>query len=193
MSVGLKLLRVIVVSVFASSAPAADWAQWRGPQRTGVSAENGLADQWPQAGPKLVWKSTEIRNGYGSPSISGNRLYVIGSEGVSDEFVFALDIASGRKTWERRIGKVGNPDQQPPYPAARSTPTIDGNRIYAFSSDGDIVCMEEGGRILWQKNVRSEFGGKPVHGPMPNRPWWTETPSFARRADPTRRSSRSTR
>jgi outer membrane protein assembly factor BamB len=162
MNARLFLLFVVVTCAFASPASAVDWTQWRGPQRTGVSAEKGLADQWPQAGPKLLWRSTEIKDGYGSPAIIGNRLYILGNDGVENELVIALDAASGRPLWQRRIGKVGNPDQEPPYPAARSTPTVDGNALYAFGSDGDLACLDAGtGEIRWQKNVRQEFGGKP--------------------------------
>jgi outer membrane protein assembly factor BamB len=139
---------------------AADWGQWRGPQRTGVSRESGLADQWPQTGPRLVWRVEHIENGYGSPAIVDNRIYLISNEGVDNEFVQALDAATGQPIWKQRIGKVGKPDQQPPYPAARSTPTVDGNVLYAFGSDGDIACLDTAsGDIRWHKNVREEFGG----------------------------------
>jgi outer membrane protein assembly factor BamB len=144
------------------SISAADWAQWRGPQRTGISQETGLVDQWPQGGPRLVWQVKELGNGYGSPAVVGNRIYILGNEGTENEFVQALDAATGREIWNKRIGNVGNPDQQPPYPAARSTPTVDGNLLYAMSSDGDIACLETAsGNIRWQKNIRREFGGKP--------------------------------
>ncbi len=35
-----------------------------------------------------------------------------------------------------------NPLQQPAYPAARSTPTVEGNLLYALGSDGDLACLE---------------------------------------------------
>jgi outer membrane protein assembly factor BamB len=92
----------------------------------------------------------------------GNRIYLISDAGMDNEFVQALDAANGRQLWQRRIGKVGNPDQEPPYPAARSTPTVDGDRLYAFGSDGDLACLDtSSGAVRWQKNVRQEFGGKP--------------------------------
>lgn len=148
--------------VIASRIADADWAQWRGPQRSGVSAETGLADQWPQEGPRLVWQVNAIGDGYGSPAIVGERIYLLSNEGIENEFVQALDVKDGRQIWAQRIGNVGNPDQQPPFPAARSTPTIDGELLYAFSSDGDLACLETAtGRIRWQKNVRREYGGRP--------------------------------
>src|SRR5262249_51524689 len=55
-----------------------------------------------------------------------------------------------------------NPNQDPPFPKARSTPTVDGDSIYALGSDGDLVCLEtSSGKIRWQKNLRKEFAGQP--------------------------------
>src|SRR5581483_10836266 len=68
----------------------------------------------------------------------------------------------GKPLWTTRVGNVGNPEQEPPYPKARSTPTVDGDFIYALGSDGDLVCLEaKRGKIQWQKNLRKEFDGKP--------------------------------
>src|SRR3954466_15255057 len=86
---------------------AADWPQWRGPNRDGVSKEVGLLKKWPEAGPKLLWQSTELGQGYGSPAVIGEKLYVMGSKGMEDEFVQSLNVADGKTVWTSRIGKVG--------------------------------------------------------------------------------------
>ncbi len=141
---------------------AADWPQWRGPHRDGISAETGLLAEWPKEGPKLVWQVKDIGSGYSTPSVVGDRLYLLSNQGLDNEFVQALDAKDGKRVWSQRLGKVGNPDQQPNYPAARSTPTVDGESIYAFSSDGDLACLErETGHVRWQKNVRKDYGGQP--------------------------------
>ena len=156
------LLAGIGVGVFSLSASAADWPQWRGPQRDGISHEMGLLKEWPDEGPKLLWQVKDIGSGYSTPAIVGQRLYLLSNKGLENEFVQALDINDGMQVWSERIGNVGNPDQRPSYPAARSTPTVDGESIYALGSDGDLVCLETAtGEIRWQKNVRTEFGGQP--------------------------------
>jgi len=140
----------------------ADWPQWRGPQRDAVSEETGLLQEWPENGPKLLWQSKDIGFGYSTPSVVGDRIYLLSNEGNENEFVQALKTEDGSRVWATRIGKVGNPDQSPSYPGARSTPTIDGERLYALGSDGDLVCLEAAtGKLLWTKNLRSEFGGVP--------------------------------
>jgi outer membrane protein assembly factor BamB len=141
---------------------AANWPQWRGPGRDGLSAEIGLLQEWPAEGPPLLWQQSGLGDGYSTPAVVGDRIYLVSSEGLDNEFVQALAVEGGRRVWSTRIGKVGEPDQQPNYPGARSTPTIDGDRVYALGSDGDLACLDRAtGQVRWQKNVRSEFGGKP--------------------------------
>jgi outer membrane protein assembly factor BamB len=140
----------------------ADWPQWRGPHRDGHSSETGLLKEWPKEGPKVLWKVGDLGLGYSTPSIVGKRIYLLSNQGLDNESVLALDAADGKKVWETRVGKVGNPKQQPSYPASRSTPTVDGNSLYALGSDGDLVCLESGnGKVRWQKNLRTDFGGEP--------------------------------
>ncbi len=146
----------------ARLALADDWPQWRGPRRTGLSAEKGLLPEWPAGGPKLLWQVKDLGSGYSTPAVVGSRLFVISNRGMDDERVQALSTTDGKLLWSTRIGKVGNPDQQPSYPGSRSTPTVDGNRLYVLGSDGDLACLEtESGEVRWQKNVRTEFGGQP--------------------------------
>jgi outer membrane protein assembly factor BamB len=141
---------------------ADDWPQWRGPTRNGLSKETGLLKEWPKDGPKLLWQLKDIGTGYSTPAVVGERLYVLGNKGLDNEFVQALAVKDGKQIWTARLGKVGNPDQKPAYPAARSTPTVEGDTLYALGSDGDLACVElANGKIRWQKNVRTEFGGKP--------------------------------
>jgi outer membrane protein assembly factor BamB len=158
----MKRLELLFGIVFLGSsglaASAADWPQWRGPQRNGVSPETGLLKEWPKAGPKLLWQVADIDYGYSTPSVAGDRIYLLSNRGKTDEFVQSLSVHNGKQVWSTRLGKVG-PNN---YPGARSTPTVDGNFLYALGSDGDLACVEiTVGKIVWQKNLRAEFGGKP--------------------------------
>jgi outer membrane protein assembly factor BamB len=103
-----------------------------------------------------------LGSGYATPSVSGGRIYLMSNRALEDEFVDALDVKEGKKLWSTRIGKVGNPDQKPNFPAARSTPTVDGAMLYVLGSDGDLVCLESAtGKVRWHKSLRSDFGGLP--------------------------------
>jgi outer membrane protein assembly factor BamB len=121
-----------------------------------------LLAEWPKEGPRLVWQVKDIGSGYSTPAVVGDRLYLLSNQGTTNEFVQALDAKDGKQTWSQRIGKVGNPDQQPSYPAARSTPTVDGECLFALGSDGDLACLERTtGKVRWQKNLRKDYGGQP--------------------------------
>ena len=162
-SIAALCLCVVALS-FPPSADMAtsDWPQWRGPNRDGLSQERGLLKQWPAEGPKLLWQVNDIGDGYSTPAVVGKRIYVMSNRGMENEFVEALSTEDGKVIWTMRVGNVGNPNQNPPYPKARSTPTVDGNMIYALGSDGDLVCLEaKSGKIRWQKSIRIEFGGQP--------------------------------
>ena len=144
------------------TAYPADWPQWRGPQRNGVSAETGLLKEWPKQGPRLVWQAKDIGDGYAAPSVVGNRSYILSNRGLDNEFVQALSTQDSKQVWATRLGKVGNPEQMPYFPTARSTPTIDGALLYALGSDGDLACLETAsGKIRWRKSLRADFGGHP--------------------------------
>jgi outer membrane protein assembly factor BamB len=144
------------------AAYPADWPQWRGPQRNGVSLETGLLKEWPKEGPRLVWQAKDIGDGYAAPSVVGDRIYLLSNRGLDNEFVQALSARDGKQIWETRLGKVGNPNQMPSFPTARSTPTVDGSLLYALGSDGDLACVEvAGGKVRWQKSLRADFGGHP--------------------------------
>jgi outer membrane protein assembly factor BamB len=155
------LLAAFVLGDFSPAAGAADWPQWRGPQRNGMSTETGLLKAWPKKGPKLLWQVKDVGHGYSTPAVVGDRLYLLGNEGMDNEFVQALRVQDGKPIWTRQLGKVG-PNFGPQYPGARSTPTVDGERLYALGSDGDLACLETAtGKVLWHKNLRTDFGGKP--------------------------------
>ena len=153
-------LAALGLGLLALSARADDWAQWRGPKRDGISQEKGLLKAWPAAGPKLLWQVKDMGFGYSTPTVVGERLYLLSNEGTDNEFVRALNAKDGKLIWSTRIGKVGNPKQQPSYPGARSTPTIEGKFLYALGSDGDLVCVNLAtGKTLWTKSLRTDFGG----------------------------------
>ena len=153
---------LILAGLAAINLNAADWPQWRGPNRDGISKETGLLKEWPADGPKVVWENREVGQGYGAPAVAGGHVYLISNEGLENESVIALKAADGKKVWSTRIGAVGNPKQQPSYPASRSMPAVDGGMLYAMGSDGDLAAIETGtGAVKWQKSARKDFGGEP--------------------------------
>jgi outer membrane protein assembly factor BamB len=160
MTIRLLTAGILSCCLLGDSARADDWPQWRGPQRTGISEETGLLKEWPKGGPKLLWERKDIGGGYSTPAVVGERVYVM-ADRKGMEYVLALAVNDGSEIWASQIGKVGR-NEEPPYPGTRSTPTVDGDRIYALDSDGDLACLEkDNGKVVWSKNLRKTFDGKP--------------------------------
>ncbi|HEV3344445.1 MAG TPA: serine/threonine protein kinase, partial [Pirellulales bacterium] len=73
----LCLLIGLFLVQFSLSASAADFSQWRGPHRDGISAETGLLEKWPQDGPKLIWQKKDVGEGYATPAVVGEQIYLL--------------------------------------------------------------------------------------------------------------------
>jgi outer membrane protein assembly factor BamB len=160
-------MRLLPAILFLSLAAAADWPQWRGPNRDGISAETGLLQAWPAGGPRVVWKTTGLGEGYSSLAIVDNRIYTQGQRG-NQAYVLAYDAKTGKKLWEVQTSKAfGNDRGNGP----RGTPTIDGDRLYAMSGDGTLVSLDAAtGKALWSQNVVQKFGGSVIEWGMSESP-----------------------
>jgi outer membrane protein assembly factor BamB len=147
----------LIVSVIALNAQSSvDWPQWRGPDRNGISKETGLLSQWPRSGPPVAWSAAMLGAGYGSISVQGDRVYVQGMRN-RQSVVSTLNRADGKLVWVRILGPAGDNDRGP---GPRSTPTIDGDRVYALSETGDLACLRVAdGSVIWQRNILKEFRG----------------------------------
>lgn len=150
------LFSLVFLLVGATVSFAADWPQWRGPDRTDVSKETGLLKKWPEEGPKRVWLFKEAGLGYAGPSIAGGKFFTMGTR-ENEEILLALDANSGKELWIAKLGKVlennwGN--------GPRGTPTVDGDHVYTLSGEGVLACAQVAdGKIVWTKAMK-DVGGK---------------------------------
>jgi outer membrane protein assembly factor BamB len=174
------LIAGLLTSINIVAARGDDWGAWRGPERTGISKEQGLAKSWPESGPKLLWKTEYVGEGFSTPSVAGGVLYVMGNKD-NEEFIYAVDVkAEGKLLWKTSLGAVRH--QGAGYPGPRSTPTVDGSRVYTLGLNGDIVCLDaESGKIEWRHDLVGDFGGStPTWGysesVLIDGPWALATP-----------------
>src|SRR5258707_14823336 len=100
------LLVAVGVCCFSFAATAADWPQWRGPERNGISKESGLLKQWPAEGPKLLWQVDDVGDGYSTPAGVGTRIYLMSNRGFEKEFVQGLSNQDGKTILTTRVGNV---------------------------------------------------------------------------------------
>ncbi|MDX1643650.1 MAG: PQQ-binding-like beta-propeller repeat protein [Thermoanaerobaculia bacterium] len=148
-------LAAILGLIAVPGVEADDWPQWRGPERNGKSAETGLLDEWPAEGPPLAWQAAGLGGGYSSLSIVDGRIFTMGDIGET-QYVVAITEDGGDPLWKTEVG----PFWEDEYGGPRATPTIDGDRLYALGTFGDLVCLETAtGREIWRRNLQEEFGG----------------------------------
>jgi len=148
-----------VVGVLLAAAEftlgAAEWPQFHGPRRDNVSTEAGLLEQWPPDGPKLLWTAKGIGHGFSSVAIAGGLIYITGNVGP-DTVITALDL-EGKTVWTAKHGPADKHDR----PGTRSTPTIDGDRLYHENSYANVVCLEaKTGKAIWSVDLLKKLNGR---------------------------------
>jgi outer membrane protein assembly factor BamB len=166
-----------VEKLAATSLPAAaggrtgpaNWPQWRGPNRDGLSPETGLLTSWPPAGPRVLWKRA-IGRGFSSLAVVNGRLYTMEEETVKEdpgtaaprhqEAVICLDAGNGREIWRFRYP---NEYKERFGSGPRSTPAVDGNLVYAVGPTGIFHCLRaDTGAKVWRHDLVQEFQGRPT-------------------------------
>ena len=147
----------LALCLAAGAVLAADWPQYRGPNRDGISRETGLLKSWPQGGPKVLWKAPS-GDGYSHMAVTGGRLYTMIGQGA-DEVVVAHDAATGKQVWRVRADAKYSSDQGD---GPRSTPVVDGGMVYALSAGGKLLALNaQTGKEVWRHDLRAEMGAKP--------------------------------
>jgi SAM-dependent methyltransferase len=157
--------------ILAAPLPAAEppppaggnWPQWGGPDRTNVSAETGLLKEWPPGGPPLLWKADGLGGGVSPVAVAGGKVFVLG-DGDGREFLTALAEADGTRLWSAPVGPAVTGVMPVMRWLSQRTPTVDGDRVYAVTGRGELVCAATAdGRERWRKDYVRDFDG--VRGP----------------------------
>jgi outer membrane protein assembly factor BamB len=150
-------MRILLV-IACLACVAADWPQFLGPERNGVSTETGLLQTWPKSGPPLLWER-KIGDGYSGPVVAGGRLIVF--HRITDsEIVECLEADSGKPKWKfayptRYSDGFGKGD------GPRAAPLIDGKRVYTLGAEGTLHCIDlEKGEKVWEHALLREYKGR---------------------------------
>jgi outer membrane protein assembly factor BamB len=157
---GVVLLATLVPCAPGDDPKPADWPQYHGPNRDNLSPDKGLLKEWPKDGPPLAWKAAGLgdadADAFGGVAVIGDKVFTMGDTNT-ESVLYALSRDKGAKLWSAKVGdqnKVG-------HPGARSTPTVDGDRVFVLGQAGDLVCFKVGdGSEVWRKNLPKDFGGK---------------------------------
>ncbi|MEM7584168.1 MAG: PQQ-binding-like beta-propeller repeat protein [Acidobacteriota bacterium] len=156
-SSAILLLALALASGSAFAAPdALDWPGFRGPKGDGRSSETGLLTNWPDSGPKVLWKMP-LGGGFSGLTAVDGKLYTLFSRG-GRELVASLDAATGKQLWtadldEERRDRFGN--------GPRSTPLVYDGMVYAVSALGQLRALAAvDGSTVWEHNLRKAFGAR---------------------------------
>jgi outer membrane protein assembly factor BamB len=159
-AIGIAILAIGLVDGFDDGVWAEDWPQFRGLQRDGRSPERNLWGTIKDREPALKWMAEGVGAGYASLAVADNRLYTTGNVG-NRQAVTALAVTDGRVLWSQPISE-GEPRHG--YKGSRCTPTVDGSRVYAVSSDGAILCLQASdGQTIWRRRF-DDWQGKMMSG-----------------------------
>ncbi|MEW6303390.1 MAG: PQQ-binding-like beta-propeller repeat protein [Verrucomicrobiota bacterium] len=151
MSRGVMLGAVCVVGL---NVVAADWPQWRGLAGTGYIPTGEFVPEKLPAAPKTEWRFP-LGDGYGSVAVAGGRVFVL-DKGEGKELLHAVDAKSGKELWKHALDEAYD-DFQGKGP--RSTPLVDGDRLYVQSCRGELHCVNvASGAVIWRKNFVKDFG-----------------------------------
>jgi outer membrane protein assembly factor BamB len=150
-----KQVSAIALLGLACAAVAADWPQFLGPNRDGVSAEKGLFETWTKKGPPERW-AVPVGEGFAAPVVVGERVILFHRVG-NEEVVECFDTDKGKSNWkyayptkyQDKYGKGNGP---------RSTPVVSGGKVYTLGAEGVLTCVDlEGGKKVWQEPLASRY------------------------------------
>ncbi len=162
---------VIVFAGFAAPAHAQDWPHWMGPNRTNTWLETGIIDEFPEGGPKVLWRQP-INYGYSGPAVANGKLFItdfvteanvlIGNferrEFDGTERVLCLDKDTGKVQWKHEY-PVRYTISYPSGP--RCTPVVEENRVYTLGAEGHLFCFNvDDGKVIWSKELKTEYKTK---------------------------------
>lgn len=166
----LWLLVALVVPA-AVIVNGADWPEWRGAARTGVSSETGLPSSWAPAGENLAWRIPV--GGRSGPVVFADHLYLQTTAGAApgsvtganmQERLVCFNADTGKQIWEHKYNIFTG--DVPPHRIAWSSPAVDpqtGN-VFAISGGGLMMALSKDGKLLWERSLAEEFGMWTTHG-----------------------------
>jgi len=153
---------VLLVLGFAAVAGGADWPQFRGADRSGVSPEVGLAQGWPAGGPKVLW-TVDVGEGFGGAAIRAAEVYLLDRTERQD-VLRCLDLATGKELWNWSYDAPGAFQ----YNGSRNVPTVDDRHIYALGAFGHLHCIDcRTHAVVWKAHLVDDFKDPQIDGGPP--------------------------
>ena len=139
----------------STQAITSDWRDFIGPTHNGYSPETQLLKLFGDDGPNKVWE-VKRGEGYASPAVIGNKVVIFHRVG-NEEIIEGLQAETGKRIWKHSY-PTNYRDRYGFGNGPRSQPISDGVYVYTLGVEAQLHCLElNTGRILWKRNLRSEF------------------------------------
>ena len=159
------------LAMLAMTLRAEPWPEYRGAAGDGV-VKGKILTTWPAEGPKRLW-TVPTPAGFSSFSVSDGRAFTLVTrsvDGTLSAVCLALDAGSGKELWATPIGVAKYPgggdsgaQDNKGGDGPRSTPSVNAGRVYVYSADMVLSCLDAaGGKLLWKKDILADFGGKNI-------------------------------
>lgn len=174
-----RLVAALGIALLVPFAGAEDWPGWRGPRGDGTSSETGVPVKW-SATEGIKWKVPLPGKGHGTPSIVGDRIFLVTCiEPENKRVLMCLDRRNGKVLWEQVVLVAPLERKHSLNSYASSTPYCDGERVFVTfldvgSTPGEVkrpntktngvvlvACYSIDGKEIWKKTV-GNFSS--VHG-----------------------------
>jgi outer membrane protein assembly factor BamB len=156
---------VVATLLFCATARAAslEWPQFGGPHRDFTSDAKGLANSWPDSGPKKLW-NRELGDGYSGIAVDLPLLYTMYRRD-EQEITLAADAATGKTVWEHTENAAFRSYMEMEHgPGPHATPLVTANAVYAVGVLANLLCLDKKtGKVLWSHDLYGEFHGTPMN------------------------------
>lgn len=152
-----RLIIALAIVTCTADARADDWRQFRGSDSSGVSTDESLPTKIDDS--TLKWKINLPGRGVSGPIAVGNRLFLTASSGYRDDQlrVLCFSIDNGELQWERKFAATGRTISHESISMATPQPCSDGERVYAYFSSGDVVCLDLNGTLIWYRGLGADY------------------------------------
>jgi outer membrane protein assembly factor BamB len=148
-------IMTIAAALSLGTTVSADWPGIYGPRRDNTSDQKGLLRSWPAEGPTVLW-TAPVNAGFGGPAVANGRIYLLDRDEKVGDTLRVLDLATGKPLWTYGYDAPG----EFMFAGSRTTPTIDGERVYISGPLGDLHAINtQTQKPVWRKNIWKEFGG----------------------------------
>lgn len=152
-------LVILLMALVVPPAGSADWPQFQGPNRNGVSPETGLARSWPEGGPRVLW-TFSLGEGFGGPAVRDGEVFVLDRIRDKRDILRCLSLETGEELWQYMYMAPGSVSR----PGSRATPTVTEKYVYVVGMLGQFSCIDRTThKPVWQKDLLKQF----LHSKVP--------------------------